>query len=72
MMLKIQTMAQIHTRLYESKQFGKINITDQCRDQITALSNIFSHEGQEISCTINSGGTISPGRPGPALCTRGK
>ena len=28
-MLKIQTMAQIHTRLYESKQFGKISITDQ-------------------------------------------
>jgi two-component sensor histidine kinase len=52
-MLKIQTMAQIHTRLYESKQMGKINITDQCRDQITALSNIFSHEGHEISCTIN-------------------
>ena len=52
-MLKIQTMAQIHTRLYESKQMGKINITDQCRDQITALSNIFSHKGHEISCTIN-------------------
>jgi two-component sensor histidine kinase len=52
-MLKIQTMAQIHTRLYESKHIGKINITDQCRDQITALSNIFSHKGHEISCTIN-------------------
>ncbi|MCK9590567.1 MAG: response regulator [Methanoregula sp.] len=53
MILKIQTMAQVHTRLYESKQIGKINITDQCRDQITALSNIFSHKGHEISCTIN-------------------
>jgi two-component sensor histidine kinase/CheY-like chemotaxis protein len=52
-MLKIQTMAQIHTRLYESKQIGKINITDQIRDQVTALSNIFSHEGHEISCRIN-------------------
>jgi two-component sensor histidine kinase/CheY-like chemotaxis protein len=52
-MLKIQTMAQIHTRLYESKHFEKINITDQCRDQITALSNIFSHTGHEISCEIN-------------------
>jgi two-component sensor histidine kinase len=52
-MLKIQTMAQIHTRLYESKQFGKINITDQCRDLVTALSNIFSHKGHEISCEIN-------------------
>ena len=53
MMLKIQTMAQIHTRLYESKQFGKISITGQCRDQVTALSNIYSHKGHEISCEIN-------------------
>jgi len=53
-MLKIQTMAQIHTRLYESKQFGKINITDQCRDQVIALANIYSHKGHEISCEINS------------------
>ena len=52
-MLKIQTMAQIHTRLYESKHIGKISITDQCRDQVTALSNIYSHKGHEISCEIN-------------------
>jgi len=52
MMLKIQTMAQIHTRLYESKQFGKINITDQIRDQSKALSNIYSNEGHEITCEI--------------------
>jgi PAS domain S-box-containing protein len=53
-MLKIQTMAQIHTRLYESKQFGKIGIIAQCRDQVTALSNIFSHKGHEITCEIHS------------------
>ncbi len=54
MMLKIQTMAQIHTRLYESKQFGKIGLTAQFRDQITALSNIYSRRGHEISCEINA------------------
>ena len=54
MMLKIQTMAQIHTRLYESKQFGKIGLTGQFRDQITALSNIYSHKGHEISCEIHA------------------
>ena len=53
MMLKIQTMAQIHTRLYESKQFGKISITSQFRDQVMALSNIYSHKGHEISCETN-------------------
>jgi PAS domain S-box-containing protein len=53
-MLKIQTMAQIHTRLYESKQMGKISITGQFSDQAAALSNIFSHEGHEISCEIST------------------
>jgi PAS domain S-box-containing protein len=60
LMLKIQTMAQIHTRLYESKQFGRINITGQIRDQVTALSNIYSHKGHEISCEIPSQEVILP------------
>jgi len=54
MMLKIQTMAQIHTRLYESKQFGKIGLTGQFRDQVAALSNIYSYKGHEISCEIHA------------------
>lgn len=54
MMLKIQTMAQIHTRLYESKQFGKIGLTGQFRDQVAALSNIYSHKGHEILCEIHA------------------
>lgn len=54
MMLKIQTMAQIHTRLYESKQFGKISLTGQIEDQITGLSNIYSLKGHEIRCEIHS------------------
>jgi PAS domain S-box-containing protein len=54
MMLKIQTMAQIHTRLYESKQFGKVSLKGQIRDQIAGLSNIYSHKGHEISCVIHS------------------
>jgi len=60
MMLKIQTMAQIHTRLYESKQFGKINLTGQFRDQAVNLSNIYSHKGHEITCEITSGEVFLP------------
>lgn len=60
MMLKIQTMAQIHTRLYESKQFGRINITDQIRDQVAALSNIYSHKGHEITCEFQSADIFLP------------
>ena len=40
MMLKIQTMAQIHTRLYESKQFGKICLSAQIRDQMGADADV--------------------------------
>ena len=60
MMLKIQTMAQIHTRLYESKQFGKINLTEQIQDQIAGLSNIYSHKGHEIHCKINPSNVFLP------------
>jgi len=52
MMLRIQTMAQIHTRMYEGKQLGKICLTDQIRDQVVGLSEIFSNEGRKIRCQI--------------------
>ena len=54
MMMKIDTMAQIHTRLYESKQFDKIDMNIQIRDQISALTNIYSSKNCEISTTIKS------------------
>ncbi|MCK9581935.1 MAG: ATP-binding protein [Methanoregula sp.] len=60
MMLKIQTMAQIHTRLYESKQFGKISITAQFRDQALALTNIFCSKGHDITCEIAPGEIFLP------------
>jgi PAS domain S-box-containing protein len=60
MMLKIQTMAQIHTRLYESKLFGKINLSAQIQDQINGLSSIYSDKGHEISCEINSTDVFLP------------
>jgi len=60
MMIKIQTMAQIHTRLYESKRFDKINMESQIRDQIAALSNIYSHKDREIISEINSSDIYLP------------
>jgi two-component sensor histidine kinase len=60
MMLKIQTMAQIHTRLYESKQFEKINLPGQFRDQIASMSSIYSHKGHEITCEVQSGEIYLP------------
>jgi PAS domain S-box-containing protein len=53
-MLKIKTMAQIHTRLYESKQFDRINIGGQIRDQVEDLSSVYLRSGPEILCTIDS------------------
>jgi PAS domain S-box-containing protein len=59
-MLKIQTMAQIHTRLFENKQFGNIDLIAQIRDQVTGLSGIYSNKGYEITCHINSGEVFLP------------
>jgi two-component sensor histidine kinase len=54
MMMKIDTMAQIHTRLYESKQFNRIDMHTQIRDQVAALSNIYSTKNCEISTRFES------------------
>jgi PAS domain S-box-containing protein len=53
-MMKIQTMAQIHTRLYESKQFDRINMDGQIRDQIRALASIYGGGDREITVEIDS------------------
>ncbi len=54
MMMKIKTMAQIHTRLYESKQFDKINMGSQIRDQVVDLTNIYSRSGADIQSEIEA------------------
>jgi PAS domain S-box-containing protein len=53
MMMKIKTMAQIHTRLYESKQFDKINMGIQIRDQVHDMTSIYGRSGTEIQSEIN-------------------
>jgi PAS domain S-box-containing protein len=60
MMLKIKTMAQIHTRLYESKQFDKINMGGQIRDQVADLSSIYGRSGTEIVSEIDAGEIFLP------------
>ena len=55
MMMKIKTMAQIHTRLYESKQFDKINMGGHIRDQVADLSAIYGRSGPDITCTVDTG-----------------
>jgi PAS domain S-box-containing protein len=59
-MLKVQTMAQIHTRLYESKQFDRINMDSQIRDQVRALTSIYSRGDREITSVIDSGELYLP------------
>ncbi|MDD1715844.1 MAG: ATP-binding protein, partial [Methanolinea sp.] len=60
MMMKIKTMAQIHTRLYESKQFDKINMGQQIRDQLTDLSIIYGRSGAEIQSEIDAQDFLLP------------
>ena len=54
MMMKIKTMAQIHTRLYESKQVDKINMGGQIRDQVADISNIYRRSGPDITCHVDA------------------
>ena len=44
LMAKIQTMGLIHTRLFESKRFDKINIKSQIQDLIETISGIYKHD----------------------------
>ncbi len=54
MMMKIKTMAQIHTRLYESEQIDKINMAVQIQEQMNDLSHIYGSSGPEIACTVEA------------------
>jgi len=60
MMMKIKTMAQIHTRLYESKQFDRINMGSQIRDQVADISSIYGRSGAEIESEIDAGDIYLP------------
>ena len=60
MMMKIKTMAQIHTRLYESRQFDRINMAGQIRDQVADLSSIYGRSGAEIATTIDAQDIFMP------------
>jgi PAS domain S-box-containing protein len=59
-MLRVQTMAQIHTRLYESKRFDRVDMDQQIQDQMAALSDIYSHNDREVTCTIQCSGIYLP------------
>ncbi len=53
-MMKIQAMAQIHTRLYESKQFDRVDIAGQIREQVAALEKIYYRKDRDIRSTVKS------------------
>jgi PAS domain S-box-containing protein len=60
MMMKVQTMAQIHTDLYESRQFDRIDMEKQVRAQTMAISSVYANEGKHITWKITSGEIVLP------------
>jgi PAS domain S-box-containing protein len=54
MMLKIKTMAQIHTQLYQSNQSGQINMGAQIQGMITDLSGIYCRSGPGIRFEVDT------------------
>jgi PAS domain S-box-containing protein len=52
-MAKVQTMGSIHTRLYESKRFDKINMKRQVHDLVEMISGFCDHDHLDITTNIN-------------------
>ena len=52
-MAKIHTMGLIHTRLYESKRFDKINMKEQVTELVDMTSGFYSHEHCTIDFTLD-------------------
>ena len=60
LMLKIHTMAQIHTHLYEGGDVGRVNIREQVQEQVAALALIYAGRDRSISCGITSDDILLP------------
>lgn len=52
-MAKIHTMGLIHTRLYESKRFDKINMKQQVTELVDMASGFYNHEHCTIDFTLD-------------------
>jgi len=52
-MAKVQTMGTIHTRLYESKRFDRINMKQQVQDLVDMISGFYDHDHLDITTTID-------------------
>ncbi|MDO8872735.1 MAG: PAS domain S-box protein [Methanoregula sp.] len=52
-MAKVQTMGSIHTRLYESKRFDKINMKRQVHDIVEMISGFHDHDHLDIMTNID-------------------
>jgi PAS domain S-box-containing protein len=59
-MLKIQTMALIHTRLYESKRFDMVDMSRQIQDQMASLSTIYSNKNRKVTNELHCSGIYLP------------
>jgi len=61
MMLKIQSMAQIHTSLYERKESnGFIDLGDHIRDQIRTVSRVYENENRDLTFQFDLGSVRLP------------
>ncbi|MFA4876987.1 MAG: PAS domain S-box protein [Methanoregula sp.] len=52
-MAKVQTMGLVHTRLYESKRFDKINMREQIHDLVNMISGFYDHDHLDITTNIH-------------------
>jgi len=50
--MKIQTMAQIHTKVYESEKYDRVDLAGLVRDQVKALAQVYEDRSREIETTV--------------------
>ena len=52
-MAKVQIMGSIHTRLYESKRFDRINMKQQVQDLVDMISGFYDYDHLDITTTLD-------------------
>jgi len=52
-MAKVQTMGLVHTQLYESKRFDKINMRRQVHDLVEMIAGFYDHDHLEVTTHID-------------------
>jgi len=58
--MKIHTMAQIHTKVYESQKYDRVDLAELVKDQAKALGQVYADRSREIETTVAAADATLP------------